>query len=131
MFNPSTADAELDDPTIRRCVGFSQRMRYGGLVVVNLFAVRSPDPMTVRQVSDPAGPDNDFWVRYWASKCPLTMAAWGFDGRVFNADRYMLRTLGEVAPFRVMCLGTTKGGDPRHPLFVRSDQAAVPYLKGR
>ena len=38
MLNPSTADAEVDDPTIRRCRRFASDNGYTGIIVVNLYA---------------------------------------------------------------------------------------------
>ncbi len=58
MLNPSTADATEDDPTIRRCLGFAKEWGYGSLVVVNLFALRSPNPDALRENDDPVGPEN-------------------------------------------------------------------------
>src|SRR5262245_19133112 len=59
MLNPSTADAEQDDPTIRRCVGFARSWGAGGIIVVNLFAFRASDPKALLRAADPVGPDND------------------------------------------------------------------------
>src|SRR5690606_8982503 len=37
MLNPSTADANADDPTIRRCRGFAKAWECAGLLVINLY----------------------------------------------------------------------------------------------
>jgi hypothetical protein len=63
MLNPSIADAERDDPTIRRCLGFACAWGYGALTVVNLFALRATCPHTLRRAADPVGPDNDEHLR--------------------------------------------------------------------
>ena len=61
MLNPSTADADQDDSTIRRLIGFAKRWGNGVLNVVNLYAYRSTDRGALINVSDPVGPDNDHW----------------------------------------------------------------------
>ena len=63
MLNPSVADAELDDPTIRRCIGFAKREGCTELTVVNLFAYRSTDPEGLLiQTRDPIGDMNDAYI---------------------------------------------------------------------
>ena len=62
MLNPSTADAETDDPTLRRCIGYSRAWGYGGLAVVNLFGLRTTDPRELRRHADPVGRRNDDYV---------------------------------------------------------------------
>src|SRR5262245_13227298 len=79
MLNPSTADADQDDPTIRRCLGFSRAWGAGGLVVVNLFALRATDPDQLRIAADPVGPDNDSHLST-AAFGRLVVAAWGARG---------------------------------------------------
>ena len=59
MLNPSDANAEIDDPTIRRCMGFARAWGYGGIVVGNLYAFRTPYPETLWKAPDPYGPLND------------------------------------------------------------------------
>jgi hypothetical protein len=78
-FNPSTADEHVDDPTIRRCIGFAKSWGYGGLVMANVYAYRATDPREVialeRDVA--VGPNNDETLRTLAEDCDLVVAAWG------------------------------------------------------
>jgi hypothetical protein len=77
MLNPSTADAEQDDPTIRRCMTFTQKFGYDSMVVVNLFALRATDPRELLDAEDPLGPENGIWVRKACHQGALVVAAWG------------------------------------------------------
>lgn len=121
MLNPSTADAELDDPTIRRCRSFTQRGKFGGFQVLNLFAYRSTDPSALTKVRDPVGPQNDEMFEKYAS--PYVCVAWGTKGTPERVTR-VVELLGDR---EVRSLGTTKDGHPRHPLYVKGDQPFVPW----
>lgn len=120
--NPSTADAIQDDPTIRRCVDFGKRWGFGGICMVNLFAYRSTEPSVLQEVSDPVGPDNDYWIRELTRGAGLRIAAWGTPGSYLGRDRTVIPILGEVH-----CLGLTKNGSPRHPLYMPSNTMPIPY----
>ncbi len=121
--NPSTADESIDDPTIRRCMAFARRMGCGGIFMLNLFAYRSTDPKALTQVDDPVGPDNDFAIRrYSGMHYVWTVAAWGAGGALQGRDKAVLGMVDEV-----YCLGLTKGGQPRHPLYVKGDTRLVRY----
>jgi hypothetical protein len=126
MLNPSTADASEDDPTIRRCVGFAKSWGRGGIVVVNLFALRATDPGELleayRRRVDPIGPDNDRHIRAWADRCPIRVAAWGAHPYALGRANYV-RTLFSPHGWNLpLChLGLTKGAHPRHPLYVKGD----------
>lgn len=111
--NPSTADARADDPTLRRCMRFAHDWRFGGLVMANLFAYRATNPAALRQAPDPVGPRNNHWLRRLSAQAALTVAAWGNGGRLGARDAEVLRLLGAVS-----CLGTTRTGAPRHPLYL-------------
>jgi len=80
--NPSTADATVNDPTIRRCLGFAKSWGYGTVVVTNLFALRSPYPKTLRAASDPVGPEADAWIGRLVAETELCLVAWGNGGRL-------------------------------------------------
>lgn len=127
MLNPSTADASIDDPTIRRCMGFARAWGYGGIYVSNLFAYRTTDPSLLPLLNEECvGPDNDRWIGF-AIRCPLIVCAWGAHPKAAVRARSVLDMLRSenAVPH---CLGTTKDGHPRHPLYVKSSQVAQPYL---
>jgi hypothetical protein len=139
MLNPSTADGDTDDATIRKCIAFTNRLGYCSLYVVNLFAWRTARPEELLFVSDPVGPLNDFYLGARAgSDCcaPEIIAAWGSldfcraRPTLLQRVPQVMRELG-VLPRRVMCLGTTKNGDPRHPYRLHYAAELQPFtLKG-
>ena len=117
MLNPSTADAEQNDPTIRRCLSFAESWGATKLTVVNLFALRSTDPKKLLDHSDPVGPENDDHIFDQISKhaSGLKIAAWGASANAKErAFRVSMMTKWDS-------LGTTKDGSPRHPLYVKGD----------
>jgi hypothetical protein len=128
MLNPSTADADVDDPTIRRCMGYARTWGYGGIGVVNLYALRSTDPRQLWAADDPIGSENDTYLTAAAlhalqSDTPI-IAAWGANAR---QDRI---AAVQALPFmdRLSALALTKTGQPRHPLYLRGDLAPVPWI---
>ena len=124
--NPSTADASVDDQTVRRCIGFAKDWGYGGFNVVNLFAFRSRDPLVLEHIPDPIGPENDRYVKQATGlDIALVVAAWGEEGGKFERSREMIELVGR----ELGCLGYTKSGDPRHPSRARKDSKPVPYPK--
>lgn len=130
MLNPSTADAEIDDPTIRRCLGFAKREDAHSLVVVNLYAWRATQPKDVPSMNDPfddpVGPENDSTLLYVAQNGGRRIVcAWGA-GAERERVVAVCKALRE-AQVDLLCLGTTKHGHPRHPLYVRGDQPLVPF----
>lgn len=126
MLNPSTADANIDDATIRRCLAFAKRDSYGGIRVVNLFAYRATEPSVMAQAADPVGPENDaHLLDLFMTDRPAVVAAWGAGGGLHSRD-FVVRRLAHMMGVDLLCLGTTQNGSPRHPLYVRGDQPLVP-----
>ena len=114
--NPSTADETEDDPTIRRCIQFAKDWEYGGICMVNLFAFRATDPKVIKNSIDPIGSENDMWLINLSQEAGFTIAAWGTNGSYQNRDKEVMELLPHI-----WCLGTTKNGFPKHPLYLRKD----------
>lgn len=115
MLNPSTADATVDDPTIRRCVGFARAWGFGALVVRNLFALRATDPRELAGHPDAVGPLNDTYLA--ADDVHSVVCAWG--AHPFAVERGAeVRGMFAGRGVRLHHLGLTKAGHPRHPLYL-------------
>lgn len=115
--NPSVADAENDDPTIRRCVGFAKMWGGTSLWMVNLFAYRSTKPDFLRIVPDPVGPENDAWLERVILSADLVVAAWGNHGKLLGRGAEVENCYRD----RLHRLAVTKLGMPKHPLYLSSD----------
>lgn len=121
MLNPSTADADHDDPTIRRCIGFARAWGFGRLEVVNLFAYRAPTPRELFSATDPVGTHNITTVQQVLRDASCVVLAWGNHGARAGDWRRTLLPFG-------WCLGLTTLGEPRHPLYVAG--TAMPLHAG-
>jgi hypothetical protein len=121
LLNPSTADARVDDPTIRRCIGFSRRWGFGALEVVNLFALRATDPKILPRAPDPVGASNDAALRRALARSAVVVAAWGEHGRLHGRSARVRRWLPDGA----LALGLNASGEPVHPLYVPGNRVAV------
>ena len=120
LLNPSTADEVRLDPTIRRCVRFSRAWGYTGLDVVNLFALRSTDPRGLRRAADPIGPGNDTAIASALAECDAAVAGWG--AHPLAATRAsVVREMAVTIGTPLFCLGVTRCGRPRHPLYLARD----------
>ncbi len=117
MLNPSRADADGDDPTLRRCTRLAQSWLYGHLMVVNLFAYCTSQPTQLRQVPDPVGAANDAFIDQVCKTAAHIWLAWGNWGSLYGRDQIVLRRL---TPYRdrLYCVGINSTGQPQHPLYV-------------
>jgi hypothetical protein len=135
--NPSTADAARDDATVRRMIGFARAWGHRELLVGNLFAYRATDPRELRKLKDPIGPENAEHLAAMAAAAERIVAAWGADWMIRQGSSIYARSRALRSwPLRVWellsehgtveCLGTTRGGHPRHPLRLAGDTPLEP-----
>ena len=125
LLNPSTADEQKNDPTIRRCIGFACAWQFGSVEVVNLFAYRATDGRELLKVVDPVGEENNRFLMQAVERCSTVVVGWGTRGTLLGRDREVISLL--TGRNDVYSLGTTRGGQPRHPLYVRGDTTLVPF----
>jgi hypothetical protein len=122
MLNPSTADGETDDPTIRRCIGFADSWQYGSIEVVNLYAYRATNPKDLWKATFPIGPENDAYIRKAMHRSQCVVAAWGAGAKCRNRVWTVIRLINNA-----FCLAKTKDGHPHHPLRLPADIKPIPY----
>jgi hypothetical protein len=125
LLNPSTADEQRNDPTIRRCIGFARTWKFGSMEVVNLFAYRATDYRELSRANDPIGEDNNRFLMQAVERCSTVVLGWGTRGTFLSRDRQVMSLL--TGRNDVYCLGMTKDGQPRHPLYVKGVTILVPF----
>ena len=139
--NPSRADGNRDDPTLRRLIGFARGWGYRELLVLNLFARISPSPAALRRVQDPVGARNDAVLEQWCSRWAQLpdwdlWCGWGVGGSWRHRDQAVRSRLLPLMAERQRCLAAasgpltialTRGGHPRHPLYAPSQSALKPF----
>jgi hypothetical protein len=119
MLNPSTADAVINDATIRSCIRLCTAMGYGSFEVVNLFAWRATKPVELQHAADPVGPINDIIIAAAVGRCDLVICAWGAHKMADNRASHVRALLRQYRP-AVFCFGKTKSGAPMHPLYIKT-----------
>ena len=119
MLNPSTADADIDDATIRSCIRLSKSFGHGSFEVVNLFAFRSTDPHGLKVTADPVGAENDHSIEAAKHRCDLVICAWGAHQMAEQRASHVKGMLRSGRP-AIFCLGKTKAGYPKHPLYIKT-----------
>lgn len=105
LLNPSTADANQEDPTLRRGIGFARQWGFDGVVFVNLFAYRATDPADMLAAEDPVGPENDKYILQEAERADFVVMAYGAHGKYKFRDRQVISLLRN---FDMRCLERTK-----------------------
>lgn len=130
MLNPSTADGDVDDPTIRRCVGFAKVWQYDRVEIVNLFAFRATKPEALFALShadDPVGWKNQEYVMRAVREADVIVCAWGAHGGYLGQNETVLGWIETEKTFSIGPL--TKNGHPPHPLYLPAVTPLVPFKR--
>lgn len=128
MLNPSTADATNDDATVRRCMAYARDWMYGGIIVTNLFALRSRHPWDLQNHPDPIGSENDAVIVSEASAANMVVAAWGNAGLSRSRATDVVKMLHARA-HDIYCLDVSIAGEPVHPLYRPKDVKPRLYMR--
>lgn len=128
MLNPSTADADKDDATIRSLVRICTVLGFGGFEVVNLFAFRATNPKELYNEydNDVVGPNNDITIEAALHRCDLPIVGWGTHQLAYARGKTVISMIRQRRP-AVFCLGSNKDKSPKHPLYIKSDQTLEMY----
>ena len=129
MLNPSTADEVENDPTVERCERRARTSGYGGLLVTNLFALRSSDPRRLYVTDDPVGPGNDEYLLEAAQGAGMVLCGWGVHGRLLRRGEAVANMLSQSG-ITLHALHITRADEPGHPLYLKNDQAPFVWREG-
>ena len=121
MLNPSTATEVQNDPTVERCERRARALGFGGFAVANIFAFRATRPADLKRAADPVGMGNDALLASLAREAGAVLCAWGHHGSYLGHGPATERAL-RGAGLALSHLGLTKGGHPRHPLYLGYEQ---------
>jgi hypothetical protein len=119
--NPSTADASLDDATVRKWRGFVSRWGGSRFIVGNVFAFRATEVKELATATDPIGRLNNDHIASIIADADILVPCWGNRSKVppslRSSFRWLLQTL-HATDKPIMAFGLSKSGDPLHPLML-------------
>lgn len=129
MVNPSTADAETDDATIRKLKGFGARNGWGRIIVGNLFAYRATDVRELARACNPEGrPTNDLHLLRMCREAGRVIVAWGPVAKQPKHYRNRFRQVVDLIDKPLFSIGEpAKCGHPKHPLMLPYDSPILPW----
>ena len=127
MLNPSIADHEISDPTVTRCGVRAKEWGYGGLVVLNIFALRSTNPKVLYTCSDPIGPENDVAITTMARHAGIVILGYGSHGKHLNRGAHVLQLLRKSVVQPMVLKLNKDGKTPAHPLYLSYNHCPMIY----
>ena len=139
--NRSKVNSVNNDKTLTRIINFSSRWNYKNIYVINLFGLISKSPSQLLKNKDPVGINNDLIIlkvlEFWRKNinCDLWLG-WGDKGKLYKRDRIVLKMIKDLSKLeskennysrRVLSLGISKKGSPRHPLYMPNESFLKPF----
>jgi hypothetical protein len=126
--NPSTASAEVDDPTMIRIRGFTDRLGYKSYAMCNVMDYRATNPKALLEPGViPFSRNNAGTILEVAGGATFIIAAWGsVHPKLRKYADYIYDDLRGQG-YLLSCLGTNRDGSPKHPLYVKGDAPLVRY----
>ena len=132
MANPSKGDHRIDDPTLRKCIGFASRLGFGGFYAWNICTFRATDIKELAYARDPIGPNANTAIIDGLLFGQKHFAAWGNKSKFPKEIRPRILDVLEMCAYAghdLHCIGKTKSGDPRHPLMTSYDTPVTIYSR--
>ncbi len=128
--NPSTADAQQDDSTVRKWIGFTRVNTGRRFIVGNVFGYRATNVSELTEIDDPVGPDNESHLNAIIAEADILVPCWGSRNKLpksLHEQLTMTMNLIQQSGKSVMVFGLTEGGDPKHPLMLSYDTKLVHF----
>jgi hypothetical protein len=122
--NPSTADEQKLDPTLRRVRAFTAGFGGNAFVMLNLFGYRATLPRDMLAQQDPVGLDNDAAILAETDGALMIICAWGNDGGHLERDQQVIKMLRRAGR-PLWALRLTGTGAPNHPLYLPADTRPI------
>lgn len=127
--NPSTANSDANDPTVRRIKGFTNKWRYGGFILINLYSLISTNPKALISTMFPLGPLHRKHVQYACWRCDYIVCAWGTFPEAQKMVNTTINTLKHYGHDRLYAIKLSKDNIPMHPLYLKYTEKPIVYEK--
>lgn len=129
--NPSTATHEETDPTVTRCRNRAKALGYHTFYMLNLFPIRSTDPRGMLKHDMPGGDqiEHEEFITPILQLAKTIICCWGNHGSHMDQDEWMKQLLEREAKSKTFALAVSKGGHPKHPLYLPMNLEPFPWPK--
>lgn len=128
--NPSTATADVDDPTVRREVLFSMKWGYRKYIKCNIMDYRATHPpMLLQKNVAPCSKKNLSYILKEAKKADKIIFAYG--NLKEPLQKYADKIIETLEPMskKIFIFGNTKNGNPRHPLYIKNTAKLIKWKR--